>query len=224
MLLFSSTLKSSPLVVIAALTFSSAALSAPLNLNYTATSPDGTSITNTVVNSTINIPAANSVSTYTNTYGSLAYTLPGSISASNPTGSEFYDDYVFTIDASSLSSITATIDLGSVFDINNLNVRLFSWNGNAESNSTPTVTIGAPVGGVLQAWTYATGTGDVAVINQTNVTAGTYVLQVRGNTDGSNGGTYVGQLQVTPVPLPAALPLLLSGLGLLGLMGKRRAA
>ena len=46
--------------------------------------------------------------------------------------------------------------------------------------------------------------------------AGTYVLEVRGMATGTSGGSYSGTLNVAPVPLPATLPLLLSGLGLLG--------
>jgi hypothetical protein len=54
------------------------------------------------------------------------------------------------------------------------------------------------------------------VLNPTTLAAGTYVLEIRGDVTGSDGGTYSGSLNLNPVPLPAALPLLLSGFGLLG--------
>jgi hypothetical protein len=54
------------------------------------------------------------------------------------------------------------------------------------------------------------------VLDPTTLTAGSYVLEIRGEVTGSSGGTYTGSLNLNPVPLPAALPLLLSGLGLLG--------
>jgi PEP-CTERM motif len=60
------------------------------------------------------------------------------------------------------------------------------------------------------------------VLNPTTLAAGTYVLEIRGDVTGSSGGTYSGELNLNPVPLPAALPLLLSGLGLLGFARKRR--
>jgi hypothetical protein len=218
-----SMLKSPLLVVIAASAFSQSSFADTLNLNYTATY-NGTSIINTAVNPALNTPAATSQSTYTHSLPNLTNTIPGSVNAlNNPMGSEFYDDYVFTMGGSQLSSITATIDLGTIFNIDNLNVRLFSWSSSNEQLSDQ-VTIGAPPATPLQAWTYATGTGEVAVIDQTNLGAGTYVLQVRGNTSGTLGGSYVGTLNVAPVPLPAALPLLMSGLGLLGGLFGRRAA
>ena len=218
---FAPTLKSSLLVVIAGSALSQASFASTiLDLNYTATY-DGSSIINNVANSIINTPPATSVSTYTHALPNLPNTIPGSINAiNNPNGSEFYDDYVFTIGGSSVSSITATIDLGTVFQITDLNARLFSWNGTTEQASQ-TVTIGS-VTTLYQSWTQAVGSGEVAVINQTGLAAGTYVLQIRGNVSGSSGGTYVGQLQVTPVPLPAALPLLISGIGLLGGAIRRR--
>ncbi len=214
-----SMLKSPLLMVVAASAFSQGASADALNLNYSAIH-DGSSIINTVVNPAINTPLATSTSTYARTLPNLTHTIPGSYGL-NPNGAEFYDDYVFTIGGSSVSSITATIDLSQVFDISDLNVRLFSWSGTSEQSSQ-TVTIGSVPGGAIQAWTFATGTGEVAVIDQNNLAAGTYVLQVRGNVSGANGGTYVGSLNVTPVPLPAALPLLLSGLGMLGGLAYRR--
>jgi hypothetical protein len=59
----------------------------------------------------------------------------------------------------------------------------------------------------------------------TTLAAWTYVLEVRGNVTGTSGGSYSGTLNVAPVPLPAALPLLFSGLGLLGGgLARRRAS
>lgn len=220
MRLLPSMLKSPLLMVVAASAFSQVAFADTLNLNYSAIY-DGSSIINTVVNPAINTPLATSVSTYTRTLPNLTNTVPGSFGL-NPAGAEFYDDYVFTIGGSSVSSITATIDLGQVFDISDLNVRLFSWNGTSEQSSQ-TATVGSVSGGAIQAWTFATGTGEVAVIDQNNLPGGTYVLQVRGNVSGSNGGTYVGSLQVTPVPLPAAFYLLGSGLLGLGVLRRRKA-
>lgn len=211
-------LKSPVLLAIAVSVFSPSLFADTLNLNYTATSDDGLAVDYATVNPTINVPAATSISTYLHVFTTATYnTIPG-------TAFEFYDDYVFTIGESMVSSITATIDLGNTFNLDDLNVRLFSWDGKNEQ-LYGTVTLGA-VGSsnIIQAWTYTTGTGEVAVIDQSGLTSGTYVLQVRGNVSGINGGGYVGSFNVTPVPLPAALPLLMSGLGLLGGVFRRRSA
>lgn len=57
---------------------------------------------------------------------------------------------------------------------------------------------------------------------------GAYSLQVRGQLVGlpSLPSSYAGTLTANPtvVPLPAALPLLLAGLGVMGFLGRRRAA
>jgi hypothetical protein len=59
-------------------------------------------------------------------------------------------------------------------------------------------------------------------IMNTTLSSGSYYLEVRGNVDGTSGGSYSGTLNIAPVPLPAALPLLLSGFGLLGGLVRRR--
>lgn len=133
----------------------------------------------------------------------------------NP-GFGFYDDFYFSVPtAVAADSITSTINLSNIFGISNLQVRLYN-----SANNTPPV-LGAPQGGVTEAWSTAINvapgeTGTVAVLNTTITQPGTYVLEVRGTATGSLGGSYSGALNVSPVPLPTALPLLLSGLGLFG--------
>lgn len=137
------------------------------------------------------------------------------------TGSALYgfdDAYAFTLTGpASANSLTATINLGSLLDIQNLQVRLFQYNG---STPIPLALSGVPAGGVApptNGWTpVATGTGWTTIFSDPNLAAGNYVLEVRGVANGSSGGTYAGLLQIGPVPLPAGLPLLLSGLGLFG--------
>jgi hypothetical protein len=55
-----------------------------------------------------------------------------------------------------------------------------------------------------------------------NVQSGTYFRDVAGTANGSSGGTYIGQFNLSPVPLPAGVWLLLSGLGGIGTLVRKR--
>jgi hypothetical protein len=210
-----SILKSPLLAVIAASAFSQSSFAATiLDPNFTATAGGISTTTNVPY-----VPAATSSSSYGHNFTTnLTGVVPN-------TAYEFYDDYLITIDGSSVSSITATINLGGIIAIDGLSVRLFSWDNTVEQSGG--VTTGSlPLNAtMLQSWLSVTSTTQVATIDKTDLVAGTYVLQVRGNVSGIRGGNYVGTLNVAPVPLPAALPLLMSGLGLFGgLFGRRRTA
>lgn len=179
---------------------------------------------NTVVpgNATINDVTANPAGGYTYSNGFGAPQTP--ITGTSGTYS-FYDDYVFSILGSQADSITSTINLASGgfnIDLKNLDVQLFNF---SNSNTLPYLS-GNGMGdadGVTSVKISAGGTGTTEVLRTTSpLNAGTYVLQVRGLVDGSNGGTYTGSLNIAPVPLPAAGLLLLSGLAGLGFMGRRR--
>ncbi len=133
------------------------------------------------------------------------------------TGFGFYDDFVFSVATSSIDAITSTIDFSTVLGISNLQVRLYNF----ALNPNPPVISGPPSGGVVDGWSntlnLAPGTTQIVnVIPQTGLSAGTYVLEVRGNVTGQFGGSYTGTLNLVPTPIPAALPLMLSGLGLFG--------
>lgn len=144
--------------------------------------------------------------------------ITGSAYPSGYSGASFYDAFLIDITNSDGSSISSTINLGSSFEITNFQERLYSYTGTA-----PTV---GPISGALDFWTtavsFAGSTGTVAELPSTYLAAGTYVLEVRGDVTGSTGGAYSGTLQLSPVPLPGSLPLLLGGLGALGLGPPRR--
>jgi hypothetical protein len=142
-----------------------------------------------------------------------------------PPGYGFYDDFVFSITGSNVDAVTVQLDLGGLLSISDLQTRLYS----AALNPTLPV-LGAPTGGAIQAWSTAfsagPATGTVNLLPMTNLAAGTYVLEVRGNVTGTFGGSYTGTLNVAqgmaPVPVPAAFPLMLSGLGFVGAALRRR--
>lgn len=157
-------------------------------------------------------------------------TLPGSYNYGNTLGAAapggsgtFYDAYVFTLDTATASSVTTTINLGSMLGITSLQEELYNTSTGA---SVPFTGSGAPPGATTYYDASASllpgGTGEVAVLQSMMLTAGTYVLEISGTVSGTSGGSYAGVLDVAPVPLPAAFPLLLSGLGILGGALRRR--
>ncbi len=138
--------------------------------------------------------------------------ITGSTYPTGYNGASFYDAFLIDITASQGSSISSTIDLGTSYQITDFQERLYRYTGTA-----PTI---GPVSGALNFWTTAVNlggtSGTVAELPTTTLAAGEYVLEVRGDVTGTTGGAYSGTLQLSPVPLSDTLPLLLSGLGILG--------
>ncbi len=131
---------------------------------------------------------------------------------------QFYDDYLFTISPGTVNSITSTVSLGSLFGINNLQTRLYS--GTVTTTGTPS--------GLLQAWSTSITisgpgyTGTVDVLSPITLSAGSYILEVRGDVVGTNGGSYTGVLNISPIPEAAEWAMLLTGFGLIGFVVARR--
>jgi|CXWL01.1.fsa_nt_gi N-acetylglucosaminyldiphosphoundecaprenol N-acetyl-beta-D-mannosaminyltransferase len=131
---------------------------------------------------------------------------------------QFYDNYFFSIPASSANSITSTISLGSVFGINSLETRLYSGTS---------INSGMPGGMLLATSSIFSGTGTgfdgtVAVISPITLGSGSYTLSVMGNVSGTSGGSYTGTLNISPVPEIAEWAMLVLGLGMMGLIAARR--
>jgi hypothetical protein len=71
---------------------------------------------------------------------------------------------------------------------------------------------GAPLLTIINGWTtYTAGEEDFTALMPADVPAGNYILQIRGEA-ANPSGSYGGTITFDVVPLPAALPLLLSGL------------
>jgi hypothetical protein len=139
------------------------------------------------------------------------------------TNYSFYDDFLISIPAGQFETLAASINQGTL-SVNNLQVRLYD----TATNPTSTLPVlGVPNPKSIVGWSSSISvapgaTATYSVIPTTTLGQGTYVLEVRGVT-GTSGGSYAGVLNLTPVPLPAALPLLLSGIGLFGAAARRKA-
>jgi len=152
-------------------------------------------------------------------FGNSLSKASGTLGAPADPGFTFYDDYIFTVANSTVDAASFLLNEGSTLAISDLQMRLYSTTGN-----TLPVLGDSPAG--LQAnWSNPISTnGSQSNLATTMLSAGTYVLEVRGDVTGQNGGTYTGIIDLQPVPLPAALPLLLSGFGLLGGLARKRRA
>lgn len=68
------------------------------------------------------------------------------------------------------------------------------------------------------------GKHDMWTLSHGGLTNGDYGLVVEGIVLGTNGGSYGGNLNVSPVPEPGTLGMMAGGLALLGFIGRRRKA
>ena len=161
--------------------------------------------------------------TFGNSFGCQACSSSVLVTGGSPSNTyNFYDDFEFTVAASTIDAVSSTINLQNLLQVDNLQMRVYTAAGNS-----PLPVLG-PVNGLQGGWstpvnfTVGSESGQISALSDVMLGAGTYVLEVRGDVVGSSGGSYSGNLNLSPVPLPAALPLLISGLGLLGGLVRKR--
>jgi len=171
---------------------------------------------------------------FNQTIGSVNYGATGADFNANPpyplgtTGSggpwNFQDDYYFALNPG--ATVQAALVSNAMSNISDLQVRLIYAAGNTVSSGNPV--LGAPAGGtLLDAWqSLNLGGGSVNFSMPTIANPSDYILQVRGEVAPSGGpglaASYGGSISFTPVPVPAGLPLLLSALAGLHLLGRPR--
>jgi hypothetical protein len=158
--------------------------------------------------------------TFTDTFLQQQTTVLGTSSVGDYA---FQDSYRFTVSAGANGdTLVAQLGLPTTYNISNLQFRLYDVT--AAASQTPLVG-GVPAGSTfLTKWIGPQPGQNSVSASFAGVVAGdTYILDVAGIASGTSGGTYVGQLNLAPVPLPAAAWLLCSGLGLIGGLARRRA-
>jgi hypothetical protein len=189
------------------------------------TSPYAGSPANGTISPTSTFSLGNS---FNQTTGGVTFAATGPDFNGNATGTggpwNFQDDYYFALNPG--ASVQAALISNAQSNITDLQVRLIYAAGNTVTTGNPV--LGAPAGGtLLDAWqTLNLGGGSVNFTMPAIASASDYILQVRGEVAPSGGpglaGSYGGSISFSPVPLPAGLPLFLSGLGGLGLILGRR--
>jgi hypothetical protein len=140
-------------------------------------------------------------------------------------GIGFMDSYVFIIPTAISNATVISLNLGASLGLDDLTMRLYDYssaNGYLV-NATGPVTNAQ----LVDPWSTSSNptTGNPvasSTIAANSLAAGTYVLEVAGLETGTTSGTYQGSLNVEPVPLPATLPLLVGGFGLLTSLSARR--
>jgi len=137
----------------------------------------------------------------------------------------FQDSYVFQVGAGASGDVlTASLSLPPLFQLTNVQFRLYEITA---GTTTPVVggsLTGNPVVSVLTGWYGQSGVESGAISKSFTglQTTGTYVLDIAGTATGSGGGLYTGALNLQPVPVPATIWLMLSGVGALVATARKR--
>lgn len=139
--------------------------------------------------------------------------LPSTISIGNQfnTATTFTDTYQFTIPEGSFNALSSSINLSSIFGIQNLVVGLYS-------NNLPIISVNASQT-VIDPQT----TIQFAAIPAQSLNAGSYEFRVSGQVSGLFGGSYSGVMNIAAVPETESYALFIAGISLLGLNLRKKA-
>jgi hypothetical protein len=171
---------------------------------------------------TVSVPPSASFG-FTDSFNQLGNVATGSNLGASATGSgapwNFQDNILFDTTGASVEAQASAL----ITNVSGLQIRIISLNNPATGipfDVTSAANASALLGGttvvtVEDGWTtFLGGPIDYTATMPKAIPAGDYILQVRG--EAQAGSSYSGTIAFTPVPLPATLIMLLSGLGLLG--------
>jgi len=158
--------------------------------------------------------------------GSFATPASGTFSSSSSSASStngfYYADYLINVAGSTAESVTTSLTNPS--GVTKLSERIYTYNSNANNSIHgflgDTKFSDAGITGI-QAWSsnYPLPGVNVSIVSSTPLTAGNYVVELRGMTAGNFGGT----LSLTPaIPEPSEWLLMLICFGVAGILAARR--
>lgn len=162
--------------------------------------------------STANTTVVNKLNT--TALGATGFNFSGATGSFDPQASGanyFYAAYVIQTTTAIAESIATTLNNST--GVSELSERIYAFNGSflGDQSAGP---------GIVQRWSdnISLGGASISVLAPIHLTAGQYVLEIRGRSKGNFGGS----LAVSPVPEPQQYAMLLAGLGLLSLALRRQ--
>ena len=143
----------------------------------------------------------------------------GDTFAANNNGASFADHFTFTVAGTTgmnfdaiISSISRSADTG--LDISALS--LYRVGGGTGTGGTAGDTL------VSSGSSLMSGEMDVWTLSSDNLTAGNYYVLVSGNLVSDTSASFGGAVMLAPVPEPETYGMMLAGLGVLGVLARRR--
>jgi hypothetical protein len=143
----------------------------------------------------------------------------GDTFGANNNGATFADHFTFTVAGTTgmnfdaiISSISRSADTG--LDISGLS--LYRVGGGTGTGGTAGDTL------VSSGSSLMSGEMDVWTLSSDNLTAGNYYVLVSGNLVSDTSASFGGAVMLAPVPEPETYGMMLAGLGVLGVLARRR--
>ncbi len=132
----------------------------------------------------------------------------GDAFAMNNNGDTFMDQFTFSVTgpATSLDAIISSISRTAATGLDITGLSLYSGAG-------ALITSGTSV---------STGIQDIWTLSADSLANGNYYLQVSGSMVSDTSGAFGGSMMLNPVPEPETYGMMLAGLGVVGMLARRR--